>query len=102
MLALMLCISLGACTTLRPIAAGAPIEVGDRVVVTTRDGRQLTFEVTVIDAETIRGADASVARQDIATLERREFSGLRTTGAVLGVIAFVYAWAILLVNSETH
>jgi hypothetical protein len=99
---LMLCCVLAACTTLRPIASGVPIEVGDRVVVTTRDGGRLAFEVTAVDTETIRGADASVARGDITTLERREFSAGRTAGAALGVFAFIYAWAILLVNSETR
>ena len=80
-----------------PVAAPAPafstIKAGDTVVVHTRDGRIARFKVQRVDRNAIIAEDGSTyTRDDIARIERRSFSGARTTllvGGIVGGLALV-------------
>jgi hypothetical protein len=95
------------CTSLQPIEAEPNelqdrirhdniVNVGDRVKVFTDDGKEYRFQVTAIDAETIRGDDITLLVNSIVALESRGISIGKTTlltGSVVG-IAFLIAIAI--------
>ena len=79
-----------ACSTTRPVALGTPgslaeeVQPGDRVRLTTTDGRKLDFEVVRVESEALVGDDLQVALDDIAALEVTEISAGRTAAAVGG------------------
>jgi hypothetical protein len=74
-----------------PLAAtaGQPspsIRSGDTVQITTRDGHRVQFTVGTADTTTITAQDGTKYElADILTVERRGFSGLKTTFLVVGV-----------------
>lgn len=83
----------GGCTTMRPVSmAKGPlndsIKVGDQVQIRTRDGRVLDIRVEYVDAERIEGGDQSIRIDQIATLERKEFSKL-TYGLAVAVFGLL-------------
>jgi hypothetical protein len=45
------------------------VAVGDDVLVTTKDGRKLEFQVTAADAQAIQGKGISVARSEVASIK---------------------------------
>ena len=65
---------------------GTTIEPGDRVIVTTNDGKERTFDVEEIDiaGEAVVGNGVRITFEDIALLERRRFLWQRTAAAVGG------------------
>ena len=93
-------ISCTGCTTLRPIEgtatelqqrinSGELLKPGDRVVVVTTDNHTHRFAVTAIGAGLIDGKSDSVPVDQIASLERRQFSRARTVALVCGVVLVV-------------
>ena len=98
---------LGGCATTtttetrKAYAETKSVGVGDEVLVTTKDGRKLEFQVTAADARTVQGKGVSVARGDIAsikavtttTVTKKESTAqpavqaVSTLGIVFGIIA---------------
>ncbi len=100
-----------ACTTMRPIAADAnedsirrEIKPGDTVRVVTKDGPVHSFQIIVVGATSLggnavkmwRGAPDPVGSRidvpysDIAELDVKRTSGLKTTGlAAVGVLVVI-------------
>ena len=93
----MLLVSAG-CTTLRPIQ-GSPIELrqsirsgallkpGDQVSIATTDNKTHQFEVIGITAGVIEGKTESVAIDQVASVEKRQFSRGKTVALVGGLVA---------------
>jgi hypothetical protein len=77
---------IGGCTTLHPIANapsdlsqhfndGGVLQPGDRVIITTTKGVQHQLRVSSVRDGVIYGDHDSVPFSEIATVERREYSG---------------------------
>ena len=71
------------------IRGGELVRPGDRVAVTSVGGGEQVLVVAGIDDDTIRGVDAEIPIEEVTTLEKREFSPVRTGLAALGVSAVV-------------
>ena len=103
-----------ACSTMRPVAADAAgdsirreVKAGDRVRVVTKAGATHTFKVTAVGATSLggnavdtweRGTDAvgsqiDVPYADVAELDVKRTSGLKTAGLVAAVVLVVVAIA---------
>ena len=91
------------CTSLHraPLLNAAPqppawrIGPGDNVRVTMRDGQRDKFTVKAVDADGIVADDGTrYATADIVTVERREFSGPKTTLLVAGIGVGVFFVAV--------
>lgn len=103
-----------ACTTMRPIAADATgdsirreVKPGDTIRVVTKAGSVHSFQVTVVDATTVGGnavkawqggpdpvgSRIDVPYSDIAELDVKRASGLKTAGLVAGAVLVVVAIA---------
>jgi hypothetical protein len=108
-LVVLVCLS-SACTTMRPIAADATgesirreIKPGDTTRVITKSGPVHIFQVTVVGATSLSGnavrtwegvPDAVGSRidvpySDIAELDVKRTSGLKTTGLVVAAVLAV-------------
>ena len=89
----ILCISshLCACTSLR--ATTSPPSPGDNIRVVTRDQRELSLVVERIDADRICSDRECVRTEEVATLEKREFDALKTTGIVVVVLVLLLGMA---------
>jgi hypothetical protein len=84
--------SASGCTTMRPItptptAIEETVRPGDKVRVTTRDNRELEFEVQEITENRLVGEQVKVTFSDIGNIERKESNPVKTTGLVVGVLA---------------
>ena len=66
------------------LRAGGVVRPGDRVTVISEVQGDLTFVVTDVDAEAIRGESIEVPIDEIVALEKRKFAPLRTGAAVWG------------------
>jgi hypothetical protein len=90
------------CTTTRPIDPGAPariveeVQPGDRVKITTRDGRELEFEVVTVEPDALVGAEQRVARGEIANLEVTQTSVAKTSALVGGIYLAFFLVMVLL------
>ena len=103
-----------ACTTMRPVAADAAgdsirreVKPGDTVRVVTKAGATHTFKVTAVGATSLggnavstweRGGDAvgsqlDVPYSDVAELDVKRTSGLKTAGLVAAAVLVVVAVA---------
>lgn len=98
---LLLSCSLLACSTTRilnsPVTpqAAAGLKPGDTVEVTTTQGKRYRFEISRLTDHAIHSQRGAVAYKDIASMEVREFSGLRTAGAIgLGASIVLYSLAL--------
>jgi hypothetical protein len=109
-------VSLGACTTLQTIMPVAGLQssaheevtqsvhVGDRIVVTSREGQTTKITVTEVSSVEVSGlaADSNAVRKlpiaDISKIEKETINGWKTAGLVVGLaavtIGLVYAWAL--------
>lgn len=99
LLILTVCL-VAACTTLHPIV-GSPAELsqqiadggvlhpGDRVVITTVQGIKHKFVMRSVHDGAIYGDHDSVPLNEIATLQRREFSTGKTVVLVVVVLGIV-------------
>jgi hypothetical protein len=84
------------CTTLQPIE-GSPAELrqrinsgdllkpGDRVVIVASDGKSHRFAIKQVDAGLIQGRTESVPIEQVVTLQRRQFSRVKTAALVIGI-----------------
>ena len=100
----MLAILLGGCTSLKPVdltaeeareqvRAGEIARPGERVSVTTEDGRTHEFEVVEVTDHAIRGDVDNVHIDSIVSLRTRRTDPARTALAVAGAVAVVYVAA---------
>jgi hypothetical protein len=95
-IALITAVMLAACTSLRtiPIEAGRVpegVEPGDTVVVTTRRGEKLQFEVVRLDSDALVGEDTRVAFEDIAELQVEKPAPAKSVGLFAGGVVAVIA-----------
>jgi endonuclease YncB( thermonuclease family) len=76
---------------------------GDTVRITMNDGRRIRFTVQTVDATAITGKGTRYDLADIRTIERREFSGTKTTVLVVGILAgwFFLAYAAAVAQLAT-
>ncbi|MGB7930669.1 MAG: hypothetical protein WCH04_00330 [Gammaproteobacteria bacterium] len=79
------------CTSLRPLpdernVLEQVVKPGDKVHVITRDGQEMEFLVKQIANERIEGPRQGVAMDDIAKIERREFSVWKTATLIVLLI----------------
>ncbi len=103
-LAVVLAICLAGCTTMRPMAVpisaqsvGAGVKVGQLVRILTRSDRVLDLKVTALEPEALFGraeqGDGKLYKVPygaIQSLEAREFSGPKTTGAIGAGVMLTY------------
>ena len=98
---LCMCLATG-CTTLRPLPTGEPqvlreqVNPGDTVRVTTRDGMKQDITVLETTDEQLIGEKGRVNLSDITSIEKREFSFLKTGGLTVGVVAVTLIGLIIL------
>ena len=110
-LLLVATLAVAGCTSLRPvdvppanlpdeIRRGGVVEPGDSVRVTTKDGRHRDMVVTSVDDEAIRGetaegGTASIPSNDVASVEKREFSMLKSAALVYIGSPILYVMLII-------
>jgi hypothetical protein len=103
----------GACTSMHPVpvvtasqpTSPNPIQPGDEVRVTMHDGRRTVLVVGAVHDTAIVARDGTRYPHDqIAVLERKEFSGPKTGiligGIVAGVLFIAYAIAVVSLLSD--
>jgi hypothetical protein len=87
------------CTTLRPISQSQNevqkpisykdiIRSGDKVQITTADGKEYTFKVTSVEDGFIKGNDTEIVVKDILSIKKAEISKGKTwalIGTTIGV-----------------
>ena len=66
------------------VRAGAIVKAGDRITVISETRGALTFVVTEVDPDAIRGESVDVPIDEVVLLEKRQFAPLRTAGAIYG------------------
>ena len=64
------------------------VQVGESVVVTTRDGAQHKFKVSAVDNDALRGGGERIAYADMQSLEVRRSDGLHMnkTAMIIGAV----------------
>lgn len=117
-LALLISISLVACTSYREVRLTGEaavstngIAAGDRVRLTSTSGEVRKLTVVSIEPDAIvcraggQAENERIALADIAQIERREVGKVKTTGLVLGIVVIaagaVVAWAAGSILSTT-
>ncbi|WP_022981301.1 hypothetical protein [Ideonella sp. B508-1] len=110
---LLVTTSLVACTTVRPVPLGQSekpslygrqddLHLGDKISVTTVDGRVLDMQITELHPETIEGkipgqtSTIQLRDEDVQHIQRTEISGAKSTGLAVGVVALVILVPMLL------
>jgi len=105
-------ISFAGCTTLRPIAGTSSnlqerinsaqlLKAGDRVLIVTTDGTNHAFRITEVGSGVIKGRGTAIPVDQVASVEKREFSTGKTVAlvalsllAVAGLAAVAAAHAV--------
>ena len=107
-IAVSMVLALLGCTTLQPVAGSAPelrqqiaagqlLRRGDRVVITTADGRRHHLVVVTADSVSVRGRHESVPTDQIEVVQRSVSSAAKTTQLALFIGVLAYAAAELVV-----
>lgn len=97
---------LGGCTSLQPVdlssgelreqvRAGEIAQPGDRISVTTEDGKTQTIEVTEVTNDDVRSSNSNVPIDTIVTMRTKQTDTTRSVLAVAGSVAAVYVIAAL-------
>lgn len=107
-LVLALCVSLCACTTMRPLpltgADGTAVDpksyasqlhAGDKLKIRTRDGESHRIKVTsvsetAVDGTTRKGAHISIPTDQITGIKRKQVSVVKTAGLTAGTLGVLY------------
>ena len=103
---LISCMSLFACTAIKPlevdaetlrsqIRSGTAIRLDDRIRTVTERGQSNSFRVTAITSDHFVGKDVAVPIDDIVLVEKRKLDGTKTTMAVVGIAAGAYLTVML-------
>jgi hypothetical protein len=105
-------ICVAGCTTLQPIAgtslelqerinSAALLKAGDRVLIVTADNANHAFKVTDVGAGLIKGGAITIPVDQVASVEKRQFSTGKTVAlvvlsllAVAGLVAVAAAHAV--------
>ena len=74
------------------------IEVGDEVLVVTKQGETHEFTIEAINSNVIVGNAVKVPISDIEKINKKEFSLLKTGGLVLGIISKVVMGCCFMVS----
>lgn len=85
----ILALALVGCASMAPVPF-EEIGPGDRVSVTTKDGRTLAFEVVEVADGSIRGEAAEVPLDQIVSVRAMRTDSGRTALAVLGAVTVAY------------
>jgi hypothetical protein len=97
---------LAGCTTLKPvrlpqqtlqenISSGGLIQAGDRIQITTIDGKQYEFKVVSIGDGHVKGEVVDLQIKDIAQVKKREISTGKTAGLVGASLLVAISVAVL-------
>jgi hypothetical protein len=97
---------LSGCTTVKPmqlsrseysgcIILGDSIHSGDKVKITTRDGKKYELRVASVDDEYIKGKDIEIPIKDISQIDKRMFS----IGKTLTLVGAIILAGMMLVHS---
>ena len=81
------------CTTMQTIRPAMPadgpfrpLQTGDTLVVLTKSGEQTSFVVQRIEGDTLVASDGRrFVLSDLARVERKAFSGAKTTGLIAAI-----------------
>ncbi|GAA6173779.1 hypothetical protein NBRC116592_34490 [Colwellia sp. KU-HH00111] len=65
------------------------LEVGDEVIVITKQGITHELSITDIHADAISGGEVKILIADIEKINKKEFSLLKTGGLILGILSIV-------------
>jgi hypothetical protein len=105
-------ISFAGCTTLRPIQGTSRelqeqinsaelLKAGDRVLIVTRDDKNHAFKVTEVASGVISGRATEIPVDQVASVEKREFSTGKTVALVAlsllivgGLVGFAASQAV--------
>jgi hypothetical protein len=111
------------CSSFRPVSTSPPqfsndIEVGDIIRVTKTTGEKIKFKVAVVSDSLIYGErqifkqggkivrwgnELQIPFDEIESIEKKEFSGGKTSALVLGIIvAVAVAFALLVSNMKIN
>ena len=93
-------LSLAGCSTMRPIelvgrSVTAVLAPGDSVQVWMRDGKVVELTLTAVDPDTLADREHRLLVKDIERIERREFSGWRTTLLVVAIGVLVFGVVVV-------
>lgn len=91
---LILALSLAGCTTPTPVPfddanPAAVLQAGDEVRLCLKDGKKLEMRITSVSANGVCGSGECARVEDIASVEKREFSPMRTFFLVMGFVGFL-------------
>ena len=89
------------------VRAGEIARPGDRVSVTTVDGKTQTIEVTEVTDSDVRGSNSNVPIDTIVTMRTKQTDTTRSVLAAAGSVAAVYVIAALkavddIIDDITH
>lgn len=71
------------------IRAGQIVQLGDRISVTTEDGKTQEFKVAAVTDSTVQGGDVKVLIDSIVSVRTKQRNRLRTALATTGIVAGV-------------
>jgi len=88
------------CTSMRrvplePEGITKELEPGDRVHIVTRDGNDFDFVLSSVSRDQLAGEGQSVEVKNIAKVEKREISALKTAGAGIGTLFIVVSVIVI-------
>ncbi|MBJ7312957.1 hypothetical protein ACFOLJ_29460 [Rugamonas sp. CCM 8940] len=103
--ALLLCVAMSACTTMRVVADGEDavksvaarpadgLTVGESLLIVGRDGKKLDFKLAAIEADALRGSvdgqQRRIAFGQIERIERSHVDPGKTAGLIGGAVLLV-------------
>ena len=94
-LAALLALALvGGCTSLQPATDVSTVGPGDEVRITTAN-QEFEFKVVEVTEHVIEGDGVVVAIEDVETLEKRQFSVIKSAGATAATTLGILLFAIL-------
>lgn len=77
------------------VRAGEIAQPGDRISVTTEDGKTQAFEVTGVTDSAVQGGNSTVRIDSIVTMRTKQTDTTRSVLAVAGGVAAMYVVAAL-------
>jgi hypothetical protein len=91
---LVFTLCLAGCTTPTPVPfddanPAAVLQAGDEVRLCLKDGKRLDMRITSVSTKGVCGSGECARAEDIATVEKREFSPLRTFFLVMSFAGFL-------------
>jgi hypothetical protein len=78
-----------------PAVVAQKVTVGDTVICTLQDGRQVTLTVTAVEADALQGATERIRFAEMIALERRQVSVGKTTLLTTGIVVVALGALVL-------